>query len=139
MRDVALVPESNIFVGCLSVGADDSGESADLFAGDRVALVGHRRRAFLLFGEELFGLAHFGPLEMAYFGGDLVERRGDDRQGRDVVGVTVALDHLGCDWRGFEAELRADALFVFGFEMAEGADCSGELADAHSLGRRMEP
>ena len=40
--DVALVPEGYVFEGDLGVGADDSGEAGDLFAGDGVALVGHR-------------------------------------------------------------------------------------------------
>src|SRR5271170_2980594 len=54
------------------------------------------------------------------------------------MGVAVALDDLGRDRGGFEAETGADALFVFRLEMAEGADRSGELADAHSLGGGAE-
>ncbi len=72
--DVALVPEGDVLEGGLGVGADDAGEAGDLFAGDGVALVRHRAGALLLFGEELFGFADLGALEVADLGGDLVER-----------------------------------------------------------------
>ena len=55
--------------------------------------------ALLLFGEELFGFADFGALEVADLGGDLVERAGEDGEGGDVGGVAVALDYLGGDRR----------------------------------------
>ena len=136
--DVALVPEGDVFEGDLRVGADDAGEAADLFGGDGVALVGHGAGALLLFGEELFGLADFGALEMADLGGDLVERAGEDGECGDVGGVAVALDDLRCDVDGLEAELGADGLFVLGLEVAEGADGSGELADAEVFGGGVE-
>ena len=91
------MPERDVLVGGLGVGADDAGESADLLAGDGVALVRHRRGAFLLLGEEFLSLADFGALQVTNLGGDLVERRGDDRQRGDVVRMAVALDDLGGD------------------------------------------
>ena len=62
----------------------------------------------------------------------------DDGESGDVGGVAVALDDLGGDRRRLEAEARADALFVFRFQMAEGADGAGELADAHVFGGGVE-
>ena len=53
--------------------------------------------------------------------------------------MTVALDYLSCDRCGFEAEFCADGLFVFGLEMAEGADSAREFADAEVLGGGIEP
>jgi hypothetical protein len=64
----------------------------------------HRGRAFLFLGEELFGFADLGALEVADFGGDLVERGAEDGEGGDVGGVAVALDDLGGDGDGFETE-----------------------------------
>ena len=82
----------------------DAGEAGDLLAGDGVALVGHGAGALLFFGEELFGFADLGALEVADLGGDLVERAGEDGEGGDVGGVAVALDDLGGDRDGFETE-----------------------------------
>ncbi len=101
--DVALVPEGDVFEGDLGVGADDSGEAGDLFAGDGVALVGHRAGALLFFAEELFGLADLGALEVADLSGDFVERAGENGQRGDVGGVAVALDDLRCDFDGAQA------------------------------------
>ena len=72
MADVALVPEGDVLIRRLGVGADDAGEAGDLLGGDGVALVRHGARAFLLFGEELLGLADLGALEVADLGGNLV-------------------------------------------------------------------
>ena len=50
-----------------------------------IALVRHGRRALLLLAEKLLGLAHFGALQVANFGGDLVQRAGDHGQRRQIV------------------------------------------------------
>ncbi len=92
----------------------------------------------MLFGEELFGLADFGALEMADLGGDFVQRGGEDGEGGDVGGVAVALDDLGGDWIGAQSQPGANGLFVLGLEMAEGADGAGELAHAHVFGAGVE-
>ena len=124
----------DVFKRRLRVGAHDAGQAADLFQRDRVALVRHGGGALLLFAEELFGFADFGALQVADFGGDLVERAGDDGQRGDVGGVAVALDHLRRDGGGFQSQPLADALFELGAEVGEGADGSGELAHAHVFG-----
>ena len=98
--DVALVPEGYVFEGSLGVGTDYASEAADLFRCDGVALVRHGAGTFLFFGEELFGFADLGALEVADFGGDLVERAGEDREGGDVGRVAVALDYLCGDFYG---------------------------------------
>ncbi len=52
--------------------------------------------------------------------------------------MAVALDYLRCDFDGAQAQFGADCLFVFGLEVAEGADGSGELADAEVFGCGVE-
>ena len=136
--DVALVPEGDVFKGGLGVGADDAREAGDLLGEDGVALVGHGARALLFFGEELLGFADLGALEVADFSGDLVEGGAEDGEGTDVGGVAVALDDLGGDVYRPEAEGVADGLLVGGLEVAEGADGSGELADAEVFGGGVE-
>ena len=98
--DVALVPECYVFEGGLRVGADDAGEAGDLLAGDGVALVRHGAGALLLLGEELFGFADFGALQVADFSGYFVEGTGEDGEGGDVGCVAVALDDLRGDVDG---------------------------------------
>ena len=136
--DVALVPEGDVLEGGLGVGADDACEAGDLLAGDGVALVRHGGGAFLFFGEELLDLADLGALEMANLGGDLVERRAEDGERRDVGRVAVALNDLRGDGDGGEAEFFADGFLMLGLEVAECADGAGELADAQVFGGGVE-
>src|SRR6185437_1301975 len=112
MRDVALVPEGYVFKCRLRVAAEDAREAADLLAGDGVLLVRHGRGALLLIAEVLLGLADLGALEVADFDGDLVEGAADDRERGDVGRVAVALDDLGGDGVGAQAEAGADAFFM---------------------------
>ena len=72
VRYVAFMPEGHVFESDLSVSADDAGEAADVFAGDGIALVGHRAGTFLAGGKELLGFADFGALKMTNSEGDLV-------------------------------------------------------------------
>src|SRR5271170_7897809 len=134
MRNIALMPEGDVFKGGLRVAAEDAGETADLLAGDGVLLVGHGRGALLLFAEVLLGLADFGALQVANFDGELVECAGDEGECRDIRRVAVALDDLRGYRRGFEAETLADPLFVLRLQMTKRADGAGEFADAHVFG-----
>jgi len=70
MRDVALVPQRDVLEGRLHVCADHPRQAANLFAGDRIALVRHGGAALLPARKILFGLAHFGALQMAHLQGD---------------------------------------------------------------------
>ena len=92
----------------------------------------------MLFAEVLLRLAHLGALQMADFDGDFVQGAAEDGERGDVGGVAVALDDLRGNGRGLEAEARADAFFVLGLQVAEGADRAGELAHAHVLGCGVE-
>ncbi len=52
--------------------------------------------------------------------------------------MTVALDDLRSNRGSIEPKPRADALFVLRLEVAEGANRTGKLADAHILGSGIE-
>ena len=84
----------------------------------------HGGRTLLLLAKVLFRFANFGALQVADFGRDLVERGSNHGQRRNIVGVSVALDDLGCDGRGIQTESRANLLFVFRIEMAKIANCA---------------
>ena len=138
MRDVPLVPKRNILKGRLSVAAQDARQAADLFRGDRILLVRHRRGALLLFAEVLLRLAHLGPLQVAQLDSDLIQRAAGNCQHRNVRRVPIALDDLRGHRRGLEAQPRADALLMRRLQMAKGAHRAGEFAHTHILGRRVK-
>ena len=69
-------------------------KTGDRLGRDRVALVGHRRRALLARLETLLHLAHLGALQVAQLDGDQLARRADRGAGLEVLGVAVAGDHL---------------------------------------------
>ncbi len=98
----------------------------------------HGRRAFLLFAEELFGFTNFGALQMADFGGDLVQRGGDHRQRGHVKSVPVALNDLRRNRGYLQAQPLADFLFVFRLQVGGVADRAGELAHPHLFGGKIE-
>ena len=77
----------------------------DPLAADGVLLVGHRRGALLALGERLFELEDLGPLEVADLDGELLDRGGEEGQGREDLGVAVALEDLGRDLGRPEPEL----------------------------------
>src|SRR5580704_12259336 len=103
MRNVALVPEGDVFKRGLGVAAEDAGEAADLLGRDWVLLVRHGGGALLLFAEVLLRLADLGALQVADFYGDLVKRAAEDGERGDVGGVAIALDDLRGDGSGLEA------------------------------------
>src|SRR5229473_7231923 len=94
MRNVALVPQRNIFKSRLCVAAHYSRQTADLLAGYRIALVRHGRRPLLLFAEELRRLVYFSALQVADFGRKLIQRGSNHRQSSEVMSMPVALNHL---------------------------------------------
>ncbi len=114
-------------------------DPADALGRDRVALVRHRRRALLTAAERLLHLAHLGARQMADLGREAVERRGEQRERREQLGVAVALQDLGRARSRLEAEpLARDALHL-GLGGGVGADGAGQLPDPQALDRAGEP
>ena len=104
------MPQRHVLVSRQHMAANDAGQPAHVLAADRVALVRHRRRALLPFGERLLHLAELALLQGADFRRELVERRGDQRQCRHIFRMAVALQRLRRDRRRRNAELAADEL-----------------------------
>ena len=75
---------------------------------------------------------------MAHFDGDLIERAADQRKGRDICRMAVALDHLRGNGGGLQSQPLADALFMFRLQVAECADGSREFAHAHVFRSRVK-
>ena len=84
----------------IALRADEPRQAGDLLAADRIALVRHRRRALLPAAERLLDLADLGLLQPADLERELLERRGQDRQRRQQLGVPIALNDLRRHRRG---------------------------------------
>ena len=118
--------------------ADDAREPADPLGDDRVALVRHRRRALLALAERLLHLGDLGAREVADLERERVERRGDDRERGEQLGVAVALEDLRRGRRGLEPEPLAGDPLQLGIGGRVRADGAGELADAHPVERARD-
>ena len=133
MADVAFVPERDIFHRGDGVTADDASQTAQSFAGDRVALVRHGRAAFLALGEKFFHLEDLGALQMAELGGPAVERAGGQGEHGHEFRMAVALDDLGGKRGGLEPELGADFLFDARIEVGARADGTAQFSHGDAL------
>ncbi len=79
--------------------------------------------------EELLGLAHFAPLEMADFDRQPLDRPGDHCERAEEHRVAVARDHLRRHRLDREAELLGNMGFDVGMQVREGADGPADGAD----------
>ena len=90
-----------------SVAAQHPGKTDEALGRDRVALVGHGRRALLALAERLLRLGDLGALQVPDFGGDRLDCGADGRAGVEVFGMAVTGDDLGRRDR-LQPERRAD-------------------------------
>src|SRR5665647_444109 len=111
MRNVAFVPQCDIFQRGDGVAAQHAREAGESFPSDGIALVRHGARTFLASGERLFGFENFGALQMAELDGPTFDARADEGECGLEFSVEVALDNLRGYWRGLEAELFAHGQF----------------------------
>ena len=141
VADVALVPERLVLERGVRVAAQQPGQTGDPLREDRVALVGHRRRALLAGPERLLDLPDLGVLEVADLGREALQRAAEDGDRRQESRMPVALDDLGADRVGVEAEGGEHLRLDLGAEVAVRPDRSGDLAGADLVdgGRQARP
>jgi len=128
VRNVALVPKSDVLESSLRVRPHHARQSGDLFAGDGIAFVRHGRRTLLLFAEEFLGLADFRALQVPNLGGDLVERGSECSQGSKILGVAVAAESLATTRQRLSIPGARTFLFEFGRQMSKRPYRTRELA-----------
>jgi hypothetical protein len=88
--------------------------------------------------ERLFGFQHLGALQVADLGGQALDRRGHDTQGREIGRVAVARDDLGRDWLDDQAHHLGHVLFNARIDIGEGADGARDRAGGDlELGHRQ--
>ena len=119
--------------------ADEAGETGEVLAEDRVALVRHRRAALLADVERLLGLEHLGALEVTDLHRQPLDRGGDHRQGGEIGGVAVAGDDLGGDGLDAQAHLFGDVRLHTRVDAGEGADRPGDGAGGDLESRHRQP
>jgi hypothetical protein len=96
--------------------------------------VRHRRRALLAGLEAFLHLSHLGALEVSKFDRHQLARGADRGAGVQVLGVTVARDHLR-GWHRTQAQRRADMALDRWRDVRVGADGAAELHHRHRLAR----
>src|ERR1035437_5486198 len=133
MRNVAFVPERNVFQRSDGVPAQHAREAGEAFPSDGIALVRHGARTFLSFGERLFGFENFGALQMAELDGPTFDARADEGECGLEFSVEVALDNLRGNGRGLEAELFADKIFHTRRQVRVSSDGTGKFADGNNF------
>ena len=116
------MPQCDVFHRWRHRHAHQPGQAGEVFCQHRIALVRHRRRALLALGEILFGFQNLGALQMADFGGDALDRGGDDAKRGEIHRMAVARDDLGRDRFGGQAHGLGDMLFNARINVGEGAD-----------------
>ena len=139
LRDVAFVPGLHALELRLREAAQQTGEPGQPLAPPRVALVRHRRRPLLgALLERLLGFAHLRAREMPDLDREAFDRRTDEREERDVLGVTVAVGDLRRCGLGLQSE-RVQHVLLDGRRDARVApDRSGHRPDGHAsaIGRQ---
>src|SRR5712664_525963 len=131
MGDIALVPKRNVLESAHRVTAQQSCQPAQIFREDRVSLVRHRRGSFLPLGEGFLHLSHLGALQVSNLGRELLDRRAQNRQGCEKLGMPVSLDDLVGGRSGREAEPPAHVLFHIRWKVSERPDRYGDFAHRH--------
>ena len=135
MADIPLMPQGDVFQGRRHRHADKAGQTGEVLAQDRVALVRHGGTALLAGREELLGLQHFGALHVADFNGDVFDAAGDDAERCKEHGMAVAGDDLGADRLGDQAQHLTYMLFDRRIDIGKGANRARDCAGANFLPR----
>ena len=133
------MPEGDVLEPDERVAAHEPSEAADPLGDDRVALVRHRRRALLPGRERLLDLAHLGSREVTDLEREAIERRREDRERGEELGVPVALEDLRRRRCRLEPERLARDPLDLRRRRRVRADGARELADAHPGERVVEP
>ena len=122
MRDIALVPQRHVLKGRHHRRAHQAGKARQVLGQHRIALVRHGARA-LLAGREIFlDLQNLGALQVADFGGQPLDRAGDDGQGREKHRMAVARDDLRRDRLHRQTELCRHMFLNARVNVGEGTD-----------------
>src|SRR5438445_12446409 len=128
MTDIALMPERDVLQRHNSIAANYTGQAAQPLTGNGIALVWHRRTAFLPFAKKFFNFQHFSPLEMTEFVRPTIAAGSDHGQRGHKFRVTVTLHDLGRNRRGFQSELLVSSSLDLVIDMCDRPDVTASFA-----------
>src|SRR6266403_198369 len=131
MRNIAFMPECDVFKSDDAVRAHYPRHPADAFGKDRGTLVRHGARSLLAFFEFLLRFAHFGPLPVTNLQSELVQRRSDNGQGAEVLRVVVALNNLRRNGSRFDSQPGANLFLDLRIEVRKSTNCPADFSDGH--------
>src|SRR6185295_16474686 len=139
VRDVALMPERDVLEPDCGGCADDASESAEAFRHHGVAFVRHRGGALLAAAERLLYLPNLRACEVPDLGREALHRCGGEAERREEFRMPVARYDLRGHRFGDEAETLAGDALHLGIAATVHADRPGDLADADSGERALDP
>ena len=132
VRDVTFVPERDVLEAGAQIAPQQAGQTAEPLRQNRVALVRHGGASLLAGAEGLFGLTQLASGQMADLRAHQLDGGADRRAGPEILGVTVACDHLRRRHR-LQAERGADMGFDGGIDVRVGTHGAGQLADGDRI------
>ena len=130
MRDISLMPQRYVLHTGLQVASQHPRQTANGLSGDRIALVGHRRRTLLAHLEALLYLAHLGALQVTQLDGNHFHRGANRCARPQKLGVAIARDHLS-GRHGSEAKLGSNERLDRRIDIAIRANGTAELAHSY--------
>ena len=139
MRNVAFVPQRDVFQRRGHRAAHHAGKAGQVFGQDRIALVRHRRGALLAGRKVFFGFQHFGALQVTHLDCQPLDRAGDDAQCGKEHRVAVARDHLGRYRFDRQTQLFGNVFFDCRIDIGERAHRSRDRASGDFGARRDQP
>src|ERR1700733_10632042 len=138
MRNIALVPEGDVFQRYNRISTHHAREAGQSFPSNRIPLVRHSARTFLTFGERLLGFENFRALQMPKLYRPTFDARTDEGERVHEFGVKIALHDLCSNGRGLKTELFADKFLNGRREMRACSNGTGEFADGHDFAGTLE-
>ena len=133
------MPQGDILKGRHGIAAHQPGQTGQVLAQHRVALMRHGRGALLAGMEELLRFAHFGALQVAHLGCQALNAAGHHGEGREEGRVAVTRDDLGADGFDRQAEFFGDEGLDPRIHTGKSANGAGDGAAGDFGAGRLQP
>ena len=127
------MPEGNIFHGCQSITANQTGHTRNTLTGNRITLMRHSRGPLLTWAEIFLSLTDIGALEITNLSGKLFKGACYDSESSHVLSMTVTLNNLSSQRSRSNTQLLANQLFNLWINVGISTNSTGELTNGNNL------